>query len=67
MSDDNLDSDIQHKIEQAKKSMTEQGRLYDELSNIEVLDHEGFYFEPQNDIQYRRLIKEIRKSGNGDE
>lgn len=67
MSDDNLDSEIQKKIEQAKKEMAKKGRNYDGLGEaIEKEGHEGPYFGPRNDIEYRKLIKEIRESGKDD-
>lgn len=64
MSDDELDNEIQKKIDQAKKDMAEKGRNYDGLGDaIEKEGHEGPYLGPRNDIEYRKLIKEIRKSG----
>lgn len=70
MTDDELDKDIQKKIEQAKKAMAKRGRNYDGLGEaIEKEGHDGPYFGPRNDIEYQKLIKEIRKSGehNDDE
>lgn len=67
MSDNELDCEIQKKIEQAKKAMKDKGRNYDGLGDaIEKAGHQGPYLGPRNDIEYRKLIKEIRKSGQGD-
>lgn len=66
-SDDDLDNEIQKKIDQAKKDMAKKGRNYEGLGDaIEKEGHEGPYFGPRNDIEYRKLIKEIRKSGEED-
>ncbi len=68
MTDDELDNEIQKKIDQAKKEMAEKGRNYDGLGDaIEEEGHEGPYLGPRNDIEYRKLIKEIRKSGEDDD
>lgn len=68
MSDDELDKDIQKKIDQAKKDMAEKGRNYDGLGEaIEKEGHEGPYLGPRNDIEYRKLINDIRKSGEEDD
>lgn len=70
MSDDDLNKEIQKKIEQAKKEMAEKGRSYDGLGDaIEKEGVEGPYLWPRNDIEYRKLIREIRESGedNDDE
>ncbi|GAB1260778.1 hypothetical protein [Aurantivibrio plasticivorans] len=68
MSDDDLDNEIQKKIDQAKKDMVEKGRNYEGLGDaIEKEGHEGPYLGPRNDIEYRKLIKEIRKSGEEDD
>lgn len=61
---DDLDKDIQNKIDAAKKDMAEKGRNYEGLGDaIEEVGYEGAYFAPRNDIEYRKLIKEIRASG----
>lgn len=68
MNDEDLDNEIQNKIEQAKKDMAEKGRNYEGLGGaIEQESHEGPYFGPRNDIEYRKLIKDIRKSGEEDD
>lgn len=68
MNDDELDNEIQKKIEQAKKAMKDKGRNYDGLGDaIERAGHEGPYLGPRNDIEYRKLIKDIRKSGEDDD
>lgn len=68
MTNDELDNEIQKKIDQAKKEMAEKGRNYDGLGDaIEKEGHDGPYLGPRNDIEYRKLIKEIRKSGEDDE
>ncbi len=68
MNDDDLDNEIQKKIDQAKKEMAEKRRNYDGLGDaIEKEGREGPYFGPRNDIEYRKLIKEIRESGDDDD
>jgi hypothetical protein len=67
MSNDDLDKEIQKKIDHAKKDIAEQGRNYEGLGDaIEAEGHEGPYFGPRNDIEYRKLIKDIRESGEED-
>lgn len=59
---DELDNEIQCKIDQAKKEMAEKGRNYDGLGDaIEKEGHEGAYFGPRNDIENCKLIKAIRE------
>ena len=66
--DDDLDKEIQKKIELAKKKMAQHARNYDGLGEaLEKEGHEGPYFGPRNDIEYRKLIKEIRESGGDDD
>lgn len=64
MSASQIDQEIQELIEQAKKRMVESGRNYDGPGEaIESQNHQGPYLGPRNDIEYRKLIKEIRNSG----
>ncbi|MFT7689204.1 MAG: hypothetical protein ACI9FB_004572 [Candidatus Azotimanducaceae bacterium] len=62
MNDNDLDDEIQKKIDQAKKDMAEKGRNYDGLGDaIEKDGYVGTYFGPRNDIEKQRLINAIRK------
>ncbi len=62
MNSENMDNEIQKKIDQAKNDMMEKGRSYDGLGEaIEKEGHEGPYFGPRNDIEYRKLIKDIKE------
>ena len=68
MNDDDLENEIQKKIDEAKREMVKRKRNYEGLGDaIEKEGHEGPYFGPRNDIEYRKLIKEIRKSSDEDD
>lgn len=68
MSQRKVDPEIQKKLEEAKKRLSEKGINFDGLGEeIEELGHEGPYFGPRNDIEYRRLINDIRESGKDDD
>lgn len=68
MDDEHFKIEIQKKIAEAKKAMAAKGRNYDGLGNaIEREKLEGPDFGPRNDIEYRKIIKEIRKFGDHDD
>lgn len=61
--------DILEKAKKAMKEMSEKGRHYKSTAHDndgEPLP-DGPDFGPRDDIEYRKLIKEIRDSGENDE
>lgn len=67
MKDEHLKSTIKNKVAEAKKKMANKGRNYDGLGDaIDKTKHQGPDLGPRTDIEYRKLIKEIRTSGDHD-
>ncbi len=61
MSDREIDPELLKRVEEIKKKMKESGRDYSGEDSEDLGG--GPYFGPGNDIEYRKLIKEIRESG----
>ncbi len=60
-----VDPELAERVKEAKRKIAERGHSYEGLGEaIDSEGREGPDFGPRNDIEYRKLIKEIRESGN---
>ncbi len=62
--------DIKDKFKKAREKLAADKESYDgigELIEKECGTHDGPFFAPSNDIERRKVIKEIRESGDGDD